>query len=297
MDDSTDRRFERRLRWLLILVLLIGLLFTGGNFLLTPLAFAEMPNDNAKVRVERGYATVVVNGVSYDLEPGDEIYVAEADHVKVGIRSRASVTYRGGASSILCAGTDLTVGRLVSVGTPVSPSAHLVLHDGLALMDTQSTSPAFTDLDAAVTLPDGVATNQGQAWFAVAPWGVQVSQGKVVYQAAVYHADGKPIGCGDGTVVERPSTGPTLTPSTGVTPSATPSETPTPTLPPPRPSPDRGSRESRRHEPPPRSPPRNRHHYHQPATHHRPTGHDSAGGHWECSCEVEGDCAATTAWR
>ncbi|MDT5026663.1 MAG: putative peptide zinc metalloprotease protein, partial [Micromonosporaceae bacterium] len=229
VDDSTDGRFEKRLRWLLILVLLLGLLFTGGNFLVSPLAFAEMPSDKAKVRVERGYSTVVVNGVSFDLDLGAEIYVGEADNVKVGTRSRASVTYRGGASSILCAGTDVTMGPLASTGTPVSPSAAVVLNTGLALMDTQSTSPAFTDLDSAVTLPDGVVTNDGPAWFAVAPWGIQVSQGKVSYHGSLVDADGKDIGCGDGTVVQRPSGDPTPTPSAGDTPSPTPSETPNPT--------------------------------------------------------------------
>lgn len=233
VDDTVDGRFEKRMRWLLILVLLLALLFTGGNILLTPQAFAEMPSDKALVRVQVGGATVVVSGISYHLVANDEIYVGASDDVRVDVRSRARITYRGGASSILCAGTDVTMGQLFSVGHPVSPSAELLLHNGLALVDTQSTSPAFADLDATVTLPGGVAANQGPAWFAAAPWGIQVSDGRVTYGAALAVPTGEPIGCGDGTVVERPSGDPTPTPSAADTPTPTPSPsavlTPTPT--------------------------------------------------------------------
>jgi putative peptide zinc metalloprotease protein len=235
VDDSQDRWFEKRLRWLLILFVLIALLFTGGNVLLSPIAFAEMPSDKVLVRVERGDAHVVVNGVAYDLAVGDEIYAGETDEVKSGIRSRVRMIYRGGAASILCAGTYLTVGRLFTIGSPSSPSANLKLHNGLALMDTKSTSPAFTDLESTVTLSGGVAANQGAAWFAVAPWGVQVSEGRVTYGGALEPADGNPIGCGDGTVVERPSGPPSPTPDVTDTPAVTPSPTdatpsPTPTV-------------------------------------------------------------------
>ncbi len=247
VDESADGRFEKRLRWLLILVLLLGLLLTGGNLLLPALAFAEMPSDQAKVRVETGQADVVVNGTSYALRSGDEIYVGEADDVRVGPRSRASITYRGGASSILCAGTDLTLGPLSSVGEPVVPSAALQLRGGLALVDTRSTSPAFATLSTAVTLAGGVVVNQGVAWFAVTPWNVQVSRGTVTYRGDTIAGNRAPLGCGDGTVVEPPSGDPTPTPTADTptpsqpTPSATPSPTPETTTPagesiPPRPS-------------------------------------------------------------
>jgi putative peptide zinc metalloprotease protein len=230
--DDVDGRFERRLRWLLVLVLLLGLLFTAGNVLLPILAWAEMPSDKALVRVDTGTATAVVDGVSRDLGRGDQIYVGETDQVTVDSRSLARVTYHGGASSVLCATTKVTMGRLVSTGTPIAPSAAFTLDRGLALMDTRSTSPAFTDLASTVTADAGAATNDGAAWYAVAPWGVQVSAGQVTFGDQQLTGDGNPIGCGDGIVVQRPSgtPTPTPTPTETPTPTPTPSDTPTPTL-------------------------------------------------------------------
>ncbi len=88
-----------------MLVLLLGLLLTGGNILLPALAFAEMPSDKARVRVTAGSADVVVDGTLYALRSGDEILPGRVRPTMsgVGVRSRASITYRGGASSILCA--------------------------------------------------------------------------------------------------------------------------------------------------------------------------------------------------
>src|SRR6185369_16838043 len=228
---DVDRGFEKKLRWLLIFVLLLALLFTGGNLLLPILAWAEMPSDKALVRVQTGTATVVVDGVSRDLVRGNQIYVGQADQVTVDSRSLVSVTYHGGASSLLCATTKVTMGRLVSTGTPITPRAAFTLDRGLALMDTRSTSPAFTDLDSTVTADAGDATNDGPAWYAVAPWGVQVSDGAVTFGGERLTGDGRPIGCGDGVVVPRPSGTPTPTPSPTdtPTPTLTPTDTPTPT--------------------------------------------------------------------
>src|SRR4029450_7550385 len=53
-DPSVDRRFEKKLRWLLILVLLLALFITGGNVIVEAKAWGEMPSDNALVRVEVG---------------------------------------------------------------------------------------------------------------------------------------------------------------------------------------------------------------------------------------------------
>jgi putative peptide zinc metalloprotease protein len=223
-DGEVDRRFEKKLRWLLILVLLLAFLFTGGNILMAPLAWGEMPSDQALVRVQVGDAVAVVGGVSYDLAVGDEIYVGQADDVKVGIRSRALVTYHGGASSILCAGTEVTMGHMVTAGEPPTPSADVTLRRGIALIDTKSTSPAFENLDSTVDLGSGVAANQGAAWYALAPWGVQVSEGRVTYGGALVPANKRSLGCGDGSVIQRPSVDPTPSPE----PTPSPSDTPTP---------------------------------------------------------------------
>jgi putative peptide zinc metalloprotease protein len=226
--DETDGRFERKLRWLLILVLLFAALFTGGNVLLPPLAWAEMPTDQALVRVERGNATAVVNGTEVDLGAGDEIYVGESDEVTVGPRSRALMTYRGGSTSVLCAGTELEVDALSSGGEPVAPTARLSLRSGLALVDTASTSPAFADLDLGLLTTSGIVASQGPAWFAVSGAGVQVSAGQVTFAGSPVPEVGGALGCGDGGPVDRPSGTPTPTPSSTGTPTPTP--TPDPTL-------------------------------------------------------------------
>jgi putative peptide zinc metalloprotease protein len=121
VDDTVDRRFEKRLRWLLILVLLLALLITGSNVFGAITAWAEMPSDKALLQVQTGTATAIVDGKSFPLSAGDDIYVGAADRVKVDIRSRALMTYRGGATSLLCAGTKLEVATLVSTGRPISP--------------------------------------------------------------------------------------------------------------------------------------------------------------------------------
>ncbi|HEX6869584.1 MAG TPA: M50 family metallopeptidase, partial [Micromonosporaceae bacterium] len=184
-DEQADHRFERRLRWLLVLVLLLALLMTGGNALLAPLAWAEMPTDKALLRAERGTVSAVVSGRPVELRAGEEVYVGESDVVTVQPRARGRLTYRGGASSVLCQGSETAVGQLVSAGEPVVPSAALTVRAGLVLTDTASPSPAFTALRATVYSDAGAAVNQGPAWFAAAPWGVVVSTGQVRLDGAL----------------------------------------------------------------------------------------------------------------
>jgi hypothetical protein len=132
------------------------------------------------------------------------------------------LTYRGGASTILCPDTDITMGLLRTIRGAI-PSADLILHSGRALTDTATPSAAFNDLEAAIALPGGVATNQGPAWYAAGLSGVEVSAGKVAYTGtgAVTEGDANPIGCGDGTVVERPSGPPAPAPTGTALPSVT----------------------------------------------------------------------------
>jgi putative peptide zinc metalloprotease protein len=107
LDPTADRRFEKKLRWLLLLVLLLALFITGGNVLGAVTAWAEMPSDKALLQVQTGTATAVVDGTSFPLSAGDDIYVGASDTVTVDPRSRALMIYRGGATSLLCAGTRL----------------------------------------------------------------------------------------------------------------------------------------------------------------------------------------------
>ena len=56
-----------------------------------------MPSDKALVQVEVGTATVVMDGTLYQLATGDDIYVGRERQRDGGSRSRARMTYRGGA--------------------------------------------------------------------------------------------------------------------------------------------------------------------------------------------------------
>jgi len=252
VDDSTDRRFERRLWWFLLLVLLLGLFMTGANVVIEPKAWNEMPSDRALLHVERGTVTVVVAGQELVLHRNDEIYVGELDDISVALKSNALMTFRGGATSFLCAATRLTMGKLLSVGQPVQPSGNLDLFTGKAIMSTASTSARFHDLGSTVSTDHGVAANQGEALFGVTSWGVQVAQGRVTEGGALLDADGGQLDCGDGTGVYLPPSPPQPTPTE--TPSPTPSETTTPS-PPSSPSPSATTTTNDYNPPPPPPPP------------------------------------------
>ncbi len=76
--DETDGRFERKLRWLLILVLLLALLFTGGNI---AAAAVGLGRDADRSRRWCGWSAAprpCVGGVELTLGAGDEIYVGQA---------------------------------------------------------------------------------------------------------------------------------------------------------------------------------------------------------------------------
>jgi len=233
-DDATDQRFERRMRWLLILLLLLGFLMTGANIALAPIAWTEMRSDNALVHVDRGKVTVMVDGQVFVLDAGEDIYVSESDGVNVGPRSRATMTQRGGSTQLLCADTVLNVGPLSSSeDQPIEPHATLEVVQGRFLVDTTSGSRAYEPLAAAVRNQDGVAANQGEAWFMVTPSEVVVADGHVTHGGALVEPDGGELGC-PGETVTRPSG----TPITGASPSDSPSESPSPSdTPSPTPSP------------------------------------------------------------
>ncbi|GAA3457809.1 cyclic nucleotide-binding protein [Dactylosporangium matsuzakiense] len=225
-DDSVDRRFERRLWWLLVLLLLFAVFLTGANLFTGPV-WAEMPTDSALVTVTRGEATVRINGQERTLSRNAKVYVQQGDAVHINVKSTASLTFRGGSATVLCAGADVRIGTLVSGRqTPIEPTAALTLDRGRLLVDTTSTTTAFKPLRLTV----GAVTNEGSARFALAAGndpevgrGVVKQDGAVVDPAAT--AD---LTCGDGVALPKPGGTPTVVPSATETPSVLPSPSDSP---------------------------------------------------------------------
>ncbi|WP_432986107.1 cyclic nucleotide-binding protein [Dactylosporangium sp. CA-233914] len=225
-DDSVDRRFERKLWWLLVLLLIFALFLTGANLFTGPV-WAEMPTDSALVTVTRGGATVRVNGIERTLTRNTKLYVQQGDSVRVNPRSTASLTFRGGSATVLCAGVDLTVGPLVSgQETPIEPTAALTLDQGRLLVDTTSTTSAFKPLRLTV----GDVTNEGPARFALTPSGEpEVGRGVVKLDGeTVAPSASADLTCGDGVALPKPGGTPTVVPSATDTPSELPSPSDSP---------------------------------------------------------------------
>ena len=193
-----------------------------------------MPTVKALVQVETGSTTAVVGGKSYALGEGDQIYVGQFDDVLVADHALARIIYRGGAVSVLCGGTQVTMGHLDSSHTrPVEPSAALKLNTGQVLMDTRSGSSAFVDLAATLTSAEVEAVNQGPAWYSITPADVEVSEGVVTVNGDDRAGNGESLGC-PGTIVSRPSgnnppePAPTDSPTASPSPSESPSDSPSP---------------------------------------------------------------------
>lgn len=147
----------------MLLLLLFALLITGGNLMPGP-AWAEMPADRALLRAERGTVEVhTAEGRTVLLRDGAAAYVADGDRIEVRDRSTGELVFRGGAASVLCAGSQAQIGALWSSGTrPVAPSGELVLDRGRILADTASTSGAFRPLALTVGSGSAVLANRGR---------------------------------------------------------------------------------------------------------------------------------------
>ncbi|WP_344075395.1 M50 family metallopeptidase [Luedemannella helvata] len=234
VDVDRDRWFEKRMRWLLLLILLIGLLLTGGN-LIAPFAWAEMPSDRVLLSVEDGTVTARQNGRLVRLAEGDKLYLAAADEVTVDDKSTALLTYRGGAWSRACAGTHLVLGELVSTGRPLTPSADLRLDRGLLVTDTHSRGTAFTPLAPRQNSPAGVVESTGEAWFAVSASGVAVARGSVTRNGEPVERTARAVGCFGADYDSPPTPGttepPLLVPTDELT-TDLPTQTPDASLPP-----------------------------------------------------------------
>jgi putative peptide zinc metalloprotease protein len=243
VDDGRDRKFERKLWWLLILLLLFALLLTGSNFLPGP-AWGEMPEDRALLQVDQGSVNATVNGRFQVLHRGDDVYVGHTDQINVNDRSLGRLTFRGGGYTMLCAGSQLTVGPLSTAGRrPKEPSAALDLASGRVLADTAGTSRTFSPLNLLVNSGGGQATNNGAAWFALAGTDVTVAAGAVAFNGTPQPVVRGKLTCGDSTAgaiapppspsdnpsSDEPSESPSASPSPSLSPTGEPTPTPTPT--------------------------------------------------------------------
>ncbi|GAA2515724.1 cyclic nucleotide-binding protein [Pilimelia columellifera] len=207
-DSGQDGRFERRLWWLLLSLLLVGLLLSGSQLLPGP-AWAEMPDDRALLVAERGGATATVNGADRRLDPGDRAYLRAGDSVRVADRARARIVYRGGASTLLCAGSLATVDAIA--GGTDAPVAGLRLARGSLIADTAAANRAFGALTLTVSDQGRATVNQGPSRHAVAGGETVVASGTVLRDGQPVAATGAEVGCA--TLARPPALPPPLTPS------------------------------------------------------------------------------------
>jgi putative peptide zinc metalloprotease protein len=242
VDERQDRRFERKLWWLLILLLLFALLLTGTNLFAGPV-WAEMPGDNALLTVGRGTAGTHVNGVDHTLGAGGTIYVREGDSISIPRRSSATLTFRGGSVTVLCADTAIGVGPLASQGSQpqkIKPQAALTLASGRLLVDSTSPSRAFDPLALRIDGASSSVSNVGVARFATTTSSTAVGVGQVTRDGGTVAPDpAADLTCGDdgggglpkgsGQPTASPSDTPSLAPSPSDSASAVPSGSPTPT--------------------------------------------------------------------
>ncbi|MCU7724512.1 cyclic nucleotide-binding protein [Actinoplanes sp. KI2] len=217
-NQSLDRRFESRLWWLIVLLLVMALVLVGISFRPGP-AWAEMPRDQVLLTVDRGHVNATVGGVVTTFDPGDEQYLGQGARVEVPAGSTARLVFPGGGASVLCTGARVQLGSLaVAGGRHQAPRGTLTLQAGRVLADTTGTSGAFQPLRLTVARASGDVVNSGAAWYAVDPGAVTVSTGEVSVGGTVSKSTGKQLTCGDGVAVTPPST-------EGNTPSEEPSTT------------------------------------------------------------------------
>ncbi|WP_433297587.1 cyclic nucleotide-binding protein [Actinoplanes sp. CA-030573] len=204
-DQSVDRRRENRLWWLTVLLLVLALVLTGLSFRPGP-AWAEMAHDQVLLTVDKGQASATSDGDVSTLEPGDRRYLGSGAQIEVPVRSAARLTFPGGAVSVICAGSGLTVGDLaVGAGRHQSPRGALSLRAGKVLADTTSTSGAYQPLRLTVGRADGTVAASAASWFSVEPDKVTVSSGRVLVGGKATEATGATLSCGDGVAVSPPS--------------------------------------------------------------------------------------------
>jgi putative peptide zinc metalloprotease protein len=212
-DMDVDRRFQRQMWWLVLLVLLLALTLTVVNFMPGP-AWAEMPSDRALLTADHGPLQVLIDGSTTTLDEGGRRYVDAGSRIEVPDGSGARLTFPGGSAVLLCAGSRTQVGRLwTDNGQHRAPHGVVTIDSGRMLADTTSTSGAFQPLSLTVRRPLGDVRNTGRSWYAVDPSAVTLSTGSVTVGGAPTAASGTALNCGDGVAVPPPTAGPSEEPS------------------------------------------------------------------------------------
>ncbi|MDR7280996.1 cyclic nucleotide-binding protein [Catenuloplanes atrovinosus] len=230
VDYGLDGRFERRLWWLVLLLLLLAFALTAAQLRPAP-AWAEMASDRVLLTAETGSVEVGVAGRRVTLDEGGRYQLPVGAEVRVGDQARASLTFRGGAFSVLCAGSTLAVRELRTEGERTrSPYGSLELTDGRILSDTSSTSGAFRPLELEISSARISITSAGAAWYAVENGQTVVSRGEVQADGVTQPETRGDLDCGDGLpdpipAPTQPSSAPSPSPSA---PSPTPSQSPSP---------------------------------------------------------------------
>ncbi|MDT5040377.1 MAG: putative peptide zinc metalloprotease protein [Actinoplanes sp.] len=220
-DVEVDRRFQRRMWWLVLLVLLLALTLTVVNFVPGP-AWAEMPSDRALLTADQGPLQVLIDGSTTTLDEGGRRYVDDGSRIEVPDGSTGRLTFAGGSAVLLCASSRTQVGKLwTDDGQHRAPHGVVTIDSGRMLADTTSTSGAFQPLSLIVRRPLGDVRNTGRSWYAVDPSAVTLSTGSVTVGGAPTAASGTALNCGDGVAITPPAAGL----------SEEPSEEPTPELP------------------------------------------------------------------
>ncbi|AGL20696.1 M50 family metallopeptidase [Actinoplanes sp. N902-109] len=226
--DDADRRFERRM-WLLVLLLtLTGLLVTAVSFVPGP-AWAEMPANRALLTSDEGALTTTVRGATARIADGDRRYVEPGASLTVPAGATGRLTFPGGAVVLLCGGSQVDLGELgIGTGREQTPHGLLTVRSGRVLADTGSTSGAYEALTLTVARASDAVTNDGAAWYAVDSAAVTVATGRVYVAGTVVMAGAKTLTCGDGVPVEPPAAEPSdgPAPSSPAVPAPSPSRVP-----------------------------------------------------------------------
>ena len=103
-----------------------------------------MPTDRVLLTADRGRSTRRSSTArTVTLDEGDRRYLAAGRRIQVPARSTGRLTFRGGAATLLCGGSDSTVGKLWTDAGRRAPHGELTVGNGRLLADTTSTSGAF----------------------------------------------------------------------------------------------------------------------------------------------------------
>ncbi|HEY0000342.1 MAG TPA: hypothetical protein VGB74_07805, partial [Actinoplanes sp.] len=238
LNPDVDKRFERRLRLLVLLLLITALLLTAVTFRAAP-AWAEMPRSDVLLTVSWGRMTAALDDQQVSLTSGSVRYLDSGDQIIVPTQGGGWLTFPGGSITMLCPGARLDVARVsTGEGRRQAPAATLNLKEGRVLADTTSTSGAYDPLRLTINRQGGAVTNDGPAWFAVTPEAppapagvaepstpaqpepataepapappappatVSVSVGTVAVGGTATPATNDELSCGDGVPVKPPS--------------------------------------------------------------------------------------------